>query len=61
MGHDVFTWASLFPGLKTLPPHVSNAIIVSVILLVIVILGYKQLKRTEDEVVPEPRFTFGIL
>jgi len=58
MGHEVFTWASLFPLLKGLPPHVSNAIIVSIIILIIVILGYRQLKRTEDEIVPEPKFTF---
>jgi len=58
MGHEVFTWASLFPFLKGLPPHVSNAIMVSIIILIIVILGYRQLKRTEDEIVPEPKFTF---
>ncbi len=59
MGHEVFTWASLVPGLGKLPPHVSNAILVSIILLVIVFLGYKQLKKTEDEIIPEPKFTFG--
>jgi F-type H+-transporting ATPase subunit a len=58
MEHEVFTWASLFPFLKKLPPHVSNAIIVSVILLIIVVLGYRQLRRTEDKIVPEPKITF---
>ncbi|HBA53818.1 F0F1 ATP synthase subunit A [Syntrophorhabdus aromaticivorans] len=58
MEHEVFTWASLVPYLKDLPPHVSNGIIVSIILLVIVVLGYKQLKRTEDEIVPESKLTF---
>ena len=58
MEHEVFTWASLFPFLKKLPPHVSNAIIVSVILLIIVVLGYRQLGRTEDKIVPEPKITF---
>jgi len=53
MGHDV-SWASLFPFL-THQPHVMNGVIVSVILLVIAILGFRQLKRTEDEIVPEPR------
>jgi F-type H+-transporting ATPase subunit a len=56
MGHD-WSWAELFPVLKD-QPHVFNGIIVSVILLVIVILGYNQLKRTEDDVVPEPKLTF---
>jgi len=58
MEHEVFTWASLFPLLKDLPPHVSNAIIVSLILLIVVIIGYRQLKRSEDEAIPEPRVTF---
>jgi len=58
MEHEVFTWASLFPFLKKLPPHVSNAIIVSLILLIVVILGYRQLKRSENEPVPEPKVTF---
>jgi F-type H+-transporting ATPase subunit a len=57
MGHDVFSWGSLLPFMKH-DPHVTNGIIVSVILLVIVILGYRQLKRTEDEIVPEASFTF---
>jgi F-type H+-transporting ATPase subunit a len=58
MGHEQFTWASLIPGLASLPPHVSNSIIVSIVLLVIVILGYVQFKRTEDEIVPEGKLTF---
>jgi F-type H+-transporting ATPase subunit a len=53
MGHSV-SWASLFPFLEH-QPHVMNGAIVSFILVVIAILGYRQLKRTEDEVVPEPR------
>ncbi|OPY69899.1 MAG: ATP synthase subunit a [Syntrophorhabdaceae bacterium PtaU1.Bin034] len=58
MEHDQFTWASLIPGLSTLPPHVSNGIIVSAILLLIVIAGYSQLKKTEDDVVPSDKFNF---
>jgi F-type H+-transporting ATPase subunit a len=58
MGHEAFTWASLVPGLNHLPAHVSNGIIVSVILLVIVFLGYRQIKRTEDEVLPDSKLTF---
>ena len=56
MEHEAFSWGSLLPFLKN-QPHVTNGIIVSLILLVIVILGYRQVKRTEDEVVPEPKFT----
>jgi F-type H+-transporting ATPase subunit a len=58
MGHNEFTWASLFPFLKDLPPHVSNGIIVSIILLALVFLGYRQLKKTEDDVVPAAGMTF---
>jgi F-type H+-transporting ATPase subunit a len=58
MGHEVFTWATLIPGLNHLPPHVSNGIIVSVLLLIIVFLGYRQLKKTEDEIIPDSRLTF---
>jgi F-type H+-transporting ATPase subunit a len=56
MGHD-WSWAELFPILKD-QPHVFNGIIVSVILLIIVFLGYSQLKKTEDEIVPSPKLTF---
>ncbi|HOE17518.1 MAG TPA: F0F1 ATP synthase subunit A [Syntrophorhabdaceae bacterium] len=61
MEHEVFTWASLFPFLKKLPPHVSNALIISAILIVIAILGYRQLKKREDDIVPEGKLTFGTL
>lgn len=57
MGHDFF-WASLIPGLSSLPAHVSNAIIISVVLAVIVILGYIQLKKTASEVIPDEKLTF---
>jgi F-type H+-transporting ATPase subunit a len=57
MEHN-FTWVSLIPFLKDLPGQVSNGLIVSVVLLVIVILGYKQLKKTDEEVVPAPGMTF---
>ncbi|MGD9577311.1 MAG: F0F1 ATP synthase subunit A [Syntrophorhabdus sp.] len=56
MGHD-WSWAELFPILKD-QPHVLNGIIVSVILLIIVTLGYRQLKKTEDNIVPDPKLTF---
>lgn len=58
MGHDAFTWASLIPFLKGLPAHVSNGIIVSAILIIIVILGYIQLRKSADDVIPDERLTF---
>ena len=56
MGHS-WSWADLFPILQN-QPHVFNGIIVSVILLIIVFLGYSQLKKTEDDIVPSPKLTF---
>jgi len=56
MGHS-WAWAELFPILRD-KPHVFNGIIVSVILLIIVILGYRQLKKTEDEIIPKPGLSF---
>jgi F-type H+-transporting ATPase subunit a len=57
MGHEAFSWGSLLPFFKH-SPHVTNGMLVSAILLIVVFLGYRQLKKTEDEVVPEPRLTF---
>ena len=58
MEHEQFTWASLIPGLRSLPAHVSNGIIVSVLLLVIVFLGYSQLTKRRDSIVPDEKLTF---
>jgi F-type H+-transporting ATPase subunit a len=57
MEHEDFTWVQLIPGLSHLPDHVSNGIIVSVILLIIVIAGYVRLKKHEDDVIPEAKMT----
>jgi F-type H+-transporting ATPase subunit a len=57
MGHEQFSWVSFIPFLNNLPSHVSNGIIVSIILLVIVFLAYRQLKKTENDIVPSARFT----
>ena len=58
MGHEAFTWVSFIPFLKTMPPHVSNAIVVSIFLLLIVFLGYRQVKKLEDQIVPDEKLTF---
>jgi len=57
MEHEAFSWVQFIPGLSSLPPHVSNGILVSVILLVVVILGYRSLKKHEDDIVPEDKLT----
>ncbi len=57
MGHEQFTWVSLIPGLSNYP-HIGNSLIVSVVLVVLVVLGYIQLRKTADEVIPNERMTF---
>jgi F-type H+-transporting ATPase subunit a len=57
MEHEVFTWVSLIPGLAHLPAHVSNGIMISIILLVIVIVGYLQLRKSEDQLIPDEGVT----
>jgi F-type H+-transporting ATPase subunit a len=58
MEHEQFTWASLIPGLSSLPPHVSNGIIVSIILLLVVIIGYVQTRKAKEDIVPDDKLTF---
>jgi F-type H+-transporting ATPase subunit a len=54
--HEQFTWISLIPGLSKYP-YIGNSLIVSVVLVVLVVLGYIQLKKTADEVIPDERLT----
>lgn len=58
MEHNVFQWVSHIPGLSLLPTHVANSILLSVVLVIVVLLGYSQLKKTEDDVIPAPKMTF---
>ncbi len=55
MEHEAFSWTQLIPGLAHLPPHVSNAILISVILLIIVIAGYVRIKKSPDDVIPDDK------
>jgi F-type H+-transporting ATPase subunit a len=57
MEHEAFAWVQLIPGLSHLPPHVSNGILVSIILLVIVIAGYRRVTKTKDDVLPEAKLS----
>ncbi len=58
MEHEVFTWVSLIPFLRDLPAHVSNGILISVILVIIALIGYRQLKKTESDIIPASKLTF---
>ncbi|HEX2966246.1 MAG TPA: F0F1 ATP synthase subunit A [Syntrophorhabdaceae bacterium] len=57
MGHEQFTWASLIPFVRDLPPHVSNAIVVSIIILFLAVVAYIQLRKSGDNPVPSEKFT----
>jgi F-type H+-transporting ATPase subunit a len=53
-----FTWVSAVPGLKDLPGHVSNAVLIIAIILLIVFFGTRGLKLTEEGAVPDEKLTF---
>lgn len=59
MGHESFSVVDTIPLLNQLPHHVSNAIIVIVMLMIIAILGTMALrKESKRYFVPEGRLTF---
>jgi F-type H+-transporting ATPase subunit a len=59
MGHESFSVVDTIPLLNQLPHHVSNAIIVLVLLMIIAILGTRALrKESKKYFVPDGRLTF---
>ena len=59
MGHESFSVVDTIPLLNQLPHHVSNAIIVIVLLMIIAILGSRALrKESKRYFIPEGRLTF---
>ena len=59
MGHESFSVVDIIPLLNQLPHHVSNAIIVIVVLMIIAILGSRALrKESKRYFVPDGRLTF---
>jgi F-type H+-transporting ATPase subunit a len=59
MGHESFSVVDIIPLLNLLPHHVSNAIIVIVVLMIIAILGTRALrKESKRYFIPEGRLTF---
>jgi F-type H+-transporting ATPase subunit a len=43
---------------ETMPPHVANGLLVMAMVIVLAVLGSRQLKRTRDPIIPEDRLTF---
>ena len=59
MGHESFSVVDTIPLLNQLPHHVSNAIIVIVLLMIIAILGTRALrKESKRYFVPDAKLTF---
>jgi F-type H+-transporting ATPase subunit a len=59
MGHESFSVVDTIPLLNQLPHHVSNAIIVIVLLMTIAILGARGLRKEQKKYfVPDGRLTF---
>lgn len=57
-GHGAFTWASAIPGINNLPGHVSNALLIVAIVLLIIFFGTRRLDHTEEGAIPDERLTF---
>lgn len=51
------TWFSLIPLLKELPVHVSGALFIGLLLIVLSIIYYRKLKSTKDALIPDSRLT----
>lgn len=57
--HSAFTWASAIPGLKNIPyGHVSNAILIVAIIILISVLGTRRISLTEEGAIPDDKLTF---
>ena len=51
------TWFSLLPLLKELPVHVSGALFVGLLLIILSIIYYRKVKSTKDVLIPDSRLT----
>lgn len=57
MEHGGIFYYQFIPGLNKLPMQVGNAALVSFILLVLFFLGYRSLKKRDDNIIPDKKFT----
>jgi F-type H+-transporting ATPase subunit a len=57
MGHE-FTWTSIIPGLQLLKPWVANGMIISLFIIALAVLGYRQIRKNEDNIIPDEKLTF---
>ncbi len=58
MHHEGLLWVKFIPGLNRLPVHLSNAILVAVIVAVISLLARRNIKvETDEDVIPDDSLT----
>ena len=55
----IITFAGLIPGLNKLPVHIANAILISLIIIIMVLVGTAKLrqKNPEDNIIPDGSFS----
>ncbi len=55
----MITWVGLIPGLNQLPGHVANAILISLLIVIMVLIGTRKIRSLDPEelIVPEGKFT----
>ena len=53
------TWVGLIPGLSSLPEHVANAILITLIIVIMVFVGTRKIRNDniEDLIIPEGKFS----
>nr|BAL57996.1 F-type H+-transporting ATPase subunit a [uncultured prokaryote] len=57
MEHGPFTWFSLIPGLRNLPPHTAGSIVVALFLIVSSLLAFRRLRSVEEAIIPSDRLS----
>jgi F-type H+-transporting ATPase subunit a len=53
------TWAGLIPGLNVIPIHIANAILISLIIIIMVLIGTRRIRSLdlEELIIPEGKFS----
>jgi len=52
-----FEWATIIPGIKDLPVHVTHAALVFLILTGLIMVAYRRLSDPDLDIVPQPRLS----
>lgn len=53
------TWVGLIPGLSSIPEHVANAILISLIIVIMVLIGTRKIRNSDPEelIIPDGKFS----